>query len=64
MWNEKLWHSRYGHMNHGSLMTLQKMQMVDPLPLLDTPPPHTCEGCILEKMRRFLFKKDAILRAI
>ena len=50
-------------MNFGSLMTLQKLKMVDASPPLETPPPHACEGCILRKMHRFPFKKDGTMRA-
>ena len=58
MQNAKLWHTRFGHVNYGSLLALSKLQLVDALLDLETPPKHVCEGCILGKMHRKAFKKD------
>jgi len=64
MQDAELWHARFGHVNYGSLMALQKLKMVDALPILETPPRHVCEGCILGKMHRQAFKKDGVVRAV
>ena len=46
----KLWHAHFGHLNFASLLRLQKSDMVSMLPLIEAPPKHVCEGCILGKM--------------
>ena len=46
MSDAKLWHSRFGHRNFGSLLRLHKNDMVFSLPNLKTPEKHVCEGCI------------------
>ena len=46
MYAEKLWHSRYGHVNHKDIILLQKENMVEALPILKNE--HVeCDGCAL-----------------
>ncbi|MCO5580873.1 hypothetical protein L7F22_034745 [Adiantum nelumboides] len=63
MQNAELWHARFGHVGYGSLMTLQRHNMVHDLSLLEMPPRHVCEGCVLGKMHRFAFSQDGSVRA-
>ncbi|MCO5579721.1 hypothetical protein L7F22_033581 [Adiantum nelumboides] len=63
MQDAELWHARFGHVGYGSLMTLQRHNMVHDLSLLEMPPRHVCEGCILGKMHRFAFSQDGSVRA-
>ncbi|MCO5578866.1 hypothetical protein L7F22_032713 [Adiantum nelumboides] len=62
MQDAELWHARFGHVGYGSLMTLQRHNMVHDLSLL-MPPRHVCEGCVLGKMHRFAFSQDGSVRA-
>ena len=57
--NSELWHARFGHLNFSSLARLSKHDMVCNLPSIHVPSNHVCEGCILGKMHRFSFPKDA-----
>ncbi|MCO5550787.1 hypothetical protein L7F22_004278 [Adiantum nelumboides] len=59
----ELWHARFGHVGYGSLMTLRRHNMVHDLSLLEMPPRHVCEGCVLGKMHRFAFSQDGSVRA-
>ncbi|MCO5614455.1 hypothetical protein L7F22_068737 [Adiantum nelumboides] len=63
MQDAELWHARFGHVGYGSLMTLQRHNMVHDLSLLEMPPRHVCEGCVLGKMHRFAFSQDGFVRA-
>ncbi|MCO5563862.1 hypothetical protein L7F22_017512 [Adiantum nelumboides] len=63
MQDVELWHARFGHVGYGSLMTLQRHDMVHDLSLLEMPPRHVCEGCVLGKMHRFAFSQDGSVRA-
>ncbi|MCO5572769.1 hypothetical protein L7F22_026528 [Adiantum nelumboides] len=63
MQDAELWHVRFGHVGYGSLMTLQRHNMVHDLSLLEMPPRHVCEGCVLGKMHRFAFSQDGSVRA-
>ncbi|MCO5563189.1 hypothetical protein L7F22_016826 [Adiantum nelumboides] len=63
MQDAELWHARFGHVGYGSLMTLQRHNMVQDLSLLEMPPRHVCEGCVLGKMHRFAFSQDGFVRA-
>ncbi|MCO5575423.1 hypothetical protein L7F22_029224 [Adiantum nelumboides] len=63
MQDAELWHARFGHVDYGSLMTLQRHNMVHDLSLLEMPPRHVCEGCVLGKMHRFAFSQDGSVRA-
>ncbi|MCO5587489.1 hypothetical protein L7F22_041438 [Adiantum nelumboides] len=63
MQDAELWHARFGHVGYGSLMTLQRHNMVHDLSLLEMPPRHVCEGCVLGKMHRFAFSHDGSVRA-
>ncbi|MCO5600359.1 hypothetical protein L7F22_054470 [Adiantum nelumboides] len=63
MQDTELWHARFGHVGYGSLMTLQRHNMVHDLSLLEMPPRHVCEGCVLGKMHRFAFSQDGSVRA-
>ncbi|MCO5589095.1 hypothetical protein L7F22_043061 [Adiantum nelumboides] len=63
MQDAELWHARFGHVGYGSLMTLQHHNMVHDLSLLEMPPRHVCEGCVLGKMHRFGFSQDGSVRA-
>ncbi|MCO5601748.1 hypothetical protein L7F22_055873 [Adiantum nelumboides] len=63
MQDAELWHARFGHVSYGSLMTLQRHNMVHDLSLLEMPPRHVCEGCVLGKMHRFAFSQDGSVRA-
>ncbi|MCO5564735.1 hypothetical protein L7F22_018403 [Adiantum nelumboides] len=63
MQDAELWHARFGHVGYGSLMTLQPHNMVHDLSLLEMPPRHVCEGCVLGKMHRFAFSQDGYVRA-
>ncbi|MCO5609186.1 hypothetical protein L7F22_063409 [Adiantum nelumboides] len=63
MQDVELWHARFGHVGYGSLMTLQRHNMVHDLSLLEMPPRHVCEGCVLGKMHRFAFSQDGSVRA-
>ncbi|MCO5578651.1 hypothetical protein L7F22_032495 [Adiantum nelumboides] len=63
MQDAELWHARFGHVNYGSLMTLKRHNMVHDLSLLEMPPRHVCEGCVLGKMHRFAFSQDGFVRA-
>ncbi|MCO5582114.1 hypothetical protein L7F22_036004 [Adiantum nelumboides] len=63
MQDAELWHARFGHLGYGSLMTLQCHNMVHDLSLLEMPPRHVCEGCVLGKMHRFAFSQDGSVRA-
>lgn len=63
MIDAELWHARMGHVNFGSLMLMQRHNMLADLPLMEKPPDHICEGCILGKMHRFSFPRDQALRA-
>ncbi|MCO5585986.1 hypothetical protein L7F22_039923 [Adiantum nelumboides] len=62
MQDAELWHARFGHVGYGSLMTLQCHNMVHDLSLLEMPPRHACEGCVLGKMHRFAFSQDGLVR--
>ncbi|MCO5575721.1 hypothetical protein L7F22_029524 [Adiantum nelumboides] len=62
MQDAELWHARFGHVGYGSLMTLQRHNMVHDLSLLEMPPRHVCEGCVLGKMHRFAFSQDGSVR--
>ncbi|MCO5586376.1 hypothetical protein L7F22_040316 [Adiantum nelumboides] len=63
MQDAELWHARFGHVSYGSLMTLQHHNMVHDLSLLEMPPRHVCEGCILGKMHKFAFSQNGSVRA-
>ncbi|MCO5611254.1 hypothetical protein L7F22_065506 [Adiantum nelumboides] len=63
MQDAELYHARFGHVGYGSLMTLQRHNMVHDLSLLEMPPRHVCEGCVLGKMHRFAFSQDGSVRA-
>ncbi|MCO5579352.1 hypothetical protein L7F22_033207 [Adiantum nelumboides] len=63
MQDAELWHARFGHVGYGSLMTLQRHNMVHDLSLLEMPPRHVYEGCVLGKMHRFAFSYDGSVRA-
>ncbi|MCO5588630.1 hypothetical protein L7F22_042587 [Adiantum nelumboides] len=63
MQDAELWHARFGHVGYGSLMTLQRHNMVHDLSLLEMPQRHVCEGCVLGKMHRFAFSQDGSVRA-
>ncbi|MCO5546822.1 hypothetical protein L7F22_000258 [Adiantum nelumboides] len=63
MQDAELWHARFGHVGYGSLMTLQRHNMVHDLSLLEMPPRHVCECCVLRKMHRFAFSQDGSVRA-
>ncbi|MCO5562686.1 hypothetical protein L7F22_016314 [Adiantum nelumboides] len=63
MQDAELWHARFGHVGYGRLMTLQRHNMVHDLSLLEMPPRHVCEGCVLGKMHRFAFSQDGSNRA-
>ncbi|MCO5572507.1 hypothetical protein L7F22_026262 [Adiantum nelumboides] len=63
MQDAELWHARFGHVGYGSLMTLQRHNMVHDLSLLEMPPRHVCEGCVLGKMHKFAFSQDGSVRA-
>ncbi|MCO5603161.1 hypothetical protein L7F22_057308 [Adiantum nelumboides] len=63
MQDAELWHARFGHVDYGSLMTLQRHNMVHDLSLLEMPPRHVCEGCVLGKMHKFAFSQDGSVRA-
>ncbi|MCO5556285.1 hypothetical protein L7F22_009831 [Adiantum nelumboides] len=63
MQNAELWHARFGHVGYGSLMTLQRHNMVHDLSLLEMPLRHVCEGCVLGKMHKFAFSQDGSVRA-
>ncbi|MCO5594373.1 hypothetical protein L7F22_048403 [Adiantum nelumboides] len=63
MQDAELWHARFGHVGYGSLMTLQRHNMVHDLSLLEMPPRHVYEGCVLGKMHRFAFSQDGSVRA-
>ncbi|MCO5601947.1 hypothetical protein L7F22_056073 [Adiantum nelumboides] len=63
MQDAELWHARFGHVGYDSLMTLQRHNMVHDLSLLEMPPRHVCEGCVLGKMHRFAFSQDGSVRA-
>ncbi|MCO5567417.1 hypothetical protein L7F22_021108 [Adiantum nelumboides] len=45
------------------LLSLQRHNMVHDLSLLEMPPRHVCEGCVLGKMHRFAFSQDGSVRA-
>ncbi|MCO5610692.1 hypothetical protein L7F22_064933 [Adiantum nelumboides] len=62
MQDAQLRHARFGHVGYGSLMTLQRHNMVHDLSLLEMPPRHVCEGCVLGKMHRFSFLQDGSVR--
>ncbi|MCO5564960.1 hypothetical protein L7F22_018630 [Adiantum nelumboides] len=62
MLDAELWHARFGHVGYGSLMTLQCHNMVNDLSLLEMPPTHVCEGCVLGKMLRFAFSQDGSVK--
>ncbi|MCO5608214.1 hypothetical protein L7F22_062420 [Adiantum nelumboides] len=62
MQDAELWHARFGHVGYGSLMTLQRHNMVHDLSLLEMPPRHVCESCLLGKMHRFAFSQDGSVR--
>ncbi|MCO5562696.1 hypothetical protein L7F22_016326 [Adiantum nelumboides] len=63
MQDAELRHARFGHVGYGSLMTLQRHNMVHDLSLLEMPPRHVCEGCVLGKMHIFAFSQDGSVRA-
>ncbi|MCO5606361.1 hypothetical protein L7F22_060549 [Adiantum nelumboides] len=63
MQDAEFWHARFGHVGYGSLMTLQRHNMVHDLSLLEMPPRHVREGCVLGKMHRFAFSQDGSVRA-
>ncbi|MCO5550359.1 hypothetical protein L7F22_003843 [Adiantum nelumboides] len=63
MQDAELWHARFGHVGYGSLMTVQRHNMVYDLSLLEMPPRHVCEGCVLGKMHIFAFSQDGSVRA-
>ncbi|MCO5610675.1 hypothetical protein L7F22_064916 [Adiantum nelumboides] len=63
MQDAELWHARFGHVGYGSLMTLQRHNMMHDLSLLEMPPRHVCEGCVLGKMHKFVFSQDGSVRA-
>ncbi|MCO5575101.1 hypothetical protein L7F22_028898 [Adiantum nelumboides] len=63
MQDADLWHARFGHVGYGSLMTLRRHNMVHDLSLLEMPPRHVCEGCVLGKMHRFAFSQNGSVRA-
>ncbi|MCO5603945.1 hypothetical protein L7F22_058102 [Adiantum nelumboides] len=62
MQDAELWHARFGHVGYGSLMTLQRHNMVHDLSLLEMLPRHVCEGCVLGKMHKFTFLQDGSVR--
>ncbi|MCO5572500.1 hypothetical protein L7F22_026255 [Adiantum nelumboides] len=43
--------------------TLQRHNMVHDLSLLEMPPRHVCEGCVLGKIHRFAFSQNGSIRA-
>lgn len=57
-----LWHFRYGHLNFGSLKTLQQKQMVVGLPQFNSPS-DVCEDCVVSKQHRDSFPKGNSWRA-
>jgi len=53
-----LWHLRYGYLNYGSLMLMEKSKMVLGIPKLE----HTsrmCEVCLMEKQHKKSFPKKS-----
>ena len=51
MFEKKLWHSRYGHLNHKDLILIQKKNMVQGFPIIKNE--HVeCDGCALDKRHR------------
>ena len=52
MYDAKLWHACFGHLNFSSLLCLHKNDMVLLLPHLKAPQKHVREGFILGKMQR------------
>ena len=53
-----LWHLRYGYLNCGSLMLIEKNKMVLGIPKLE----HTtkmCEVCVMKKQHKKLFPKKS-----
>ncbi|MCO5609511.1 hypothetical protein L7F22_063739 [Adiantum nelumboides] len=63
MQDAELWHARFGHVGYGSLMTLQRHNMVHDLSLFEMPPRYVFDGCVLGKMHRFAFSQDGSIRA-
>ena len=51
MSTEKLWHQRYGNLNHNDFMLLQRKTMVEGIPIMKNN--HVeCEACALGKQHR------------
>ena len=63
MQQTKLWHACYGHTYITGLMKLQEEGMIEGLPQLTPPPKYVCEGCVLGKMAKRPFPKNAAMRA-
>jgi len=57
-----LWHYRFGHLNFKSLNMLSSEKMVCGLPLIHCPQ-KICEGCVIGKQPRKMFKTAAPQRA-
>ncbi|MCO5587852.1 hypothetical protein L7F22_041804 [Adiantum nelumboides] len=51
MQDAELWHARFGHVGYGSLMTLQRHNMVHDLSLLEMPPRHLVLSDVCGPMR-------------
>ncbi|MCO5611452.1 hypothetical protein L7F22_065705 [Adiantum nelumboides] len=51
MQDAELWHARFGHVGYGSLMTLQRHNMVHDLSLLEMPPRHLVHSDVCGPMR-------------
>ena len=64
MHDAKLWHARFGHVNYGSLLLLQKHGKVEHMPHIELPPKYVCEGCVLGKMHKYAFFEDRLVRFV
>ncbi|MCO5594985.1 hypothetical protein L7F22_049020 [Adiantum nelumboides] len=51
MQDAELWHARFGHVGYGSLMTLQRHNMVHDLSSLEMPPRHLVHSDVCGPMR-------------
>ena len=59
---DRLWHSRYGHLNFHTLKELSRLKMVEGLPPIEVPD-QLCRSCVAGKQHRSSFPKGSQFHA-
>ena len=59
---DRLWHSRYGHLNFHTLKEMSRLKMVEGFPQIDIPN-QLYQSCVAGKQHRSSFPKGSLFRA-